>query len=158
MVLEWVAALPPLEEGLAEGQGDDVLELDELWSFVQNKGQQRWLWVVLCRRTRQIVAYYLGDRTHASCLKLWQRLPPDYQRCRSYSDFLQAYQRIFDHRKHTSVGKETGETAHVERWYCTLRQRMARFVRKTLSFSKLDTFHQAYTTLFIHHYNQSCIS
>ncbi len=29
----------------------------------------------------------------------------------------------------------------MERWYNTLRQRLARFVRKTLSFSKLDTYH-----------------
>ena len=33
-----------------------------------------------------------------------------------------------------AVGKETGETAHVERWNNTLRQRLARFVRKTLAF------------------------
>ncbi len=31
--------------------------------------------------------------------------------------------------------RETGETAHVERWKNTLRQRLARFVRMTLSFS-----------------------
>jgi hypothetical protein len=34
------------------------------------------------------------------------------------------------------VVKETGETAHVERWNNTLRQRLARFLRMTLSFSK----------------------
>jgi hypothetical protein len=33
------------------------------------------------------------------------------------------------------MGKYTGETAHVEHWNNTLRQRLARFVRKTLSFS-----------------------
>jgi IS1 family transposase/transposase-like protein len=157
-VLDWEAELPPLENSLAEAYHDDVLELDELWSFVHHKGQQRWLWVALCRRTRQIVAYYIGDRTQASCLKLWQRLPRTYTHCRSFSDFWKPYQRIFDHRKHQAVGKETGETAHVERWFGTLRHRLARFVRRSLSFSKLDRFHQAYTRLFIHHHNLSCIS
>ena len=157
-VLEWVAALPSLEDTLLAAELEDILELDELWSFVLNKGQQRWLWVALCRRTRQIVAYYIGDRSQASCCKLWQRLPPAYTHCRSFSDFWQAYQLIFDRRKHTCVGKDSGQTAHVERWFCTLRQRLARFVRKTLSFSKLDKFHQAFTRLFIHHYNLSCIS
>jgi IS1 family transposase/transposase-like protein len=157
-VFEWVADLPDLEASLVAAQLADILELDELWSFVQHKGQQRWLWVALCRRTRQIVAYYLGDRTRASCLKLWQRLPRDYVHCRSFSDFWQAYQSVFDHRKHTCVGKDSGETAHVERWFCTLRQRLARFVRKALSFSKVDKFHEAYTRFFIHHYNLSCIS
>jgi len=32
--------------------------------------------------------------------------------------------------------RETGETVHVERWNNTLRQRLARFVRMMLSFSK----------------------
>jgi hypothetical protein len=36
----------------------------------------------------------------------------------------------------TAVGKETGETAHSERWNTTLRQRLARVVRMTWSFSK----------------------
>jgi superfamily II DNA or RNA helicase len=56
--------------------------------------------------------------------------------------------------EHHSVGKETGETAHVERWNNTLRQRLARFVRKTLSFSKSDEFHEIALRRFIHEYNQ----
>ena len=34
------------------------------------------------------------------------------------------------------MGKETGETAHIERWNNILRQQLARFLRKALSFSK----------------------
>jgi len=50
--------------------------------------------------------------------------------------------------------KETGETAHVEHWNNTLRQRLARFVRMTLSFSKLVAMHEAYLLLFLHRYNR----
>ena len=56
--------------------------------------------------------------------------------------------------QHTAVGKETGETAHVERWNNTLRQRLARFVRKTLSFSKSPVMHEACLNLFLHRYNR----
>jgi len=52
-----------------------------------------------------------------------------------------------------SVGKETGETAHVERWNTTLRQRLGRFVRKTLSFSKSDEYHEIALRLFLHENN-----
>ncbi len=55
--------------------------------------------------------------------------------------------------QHTAVGKETGETAHVERWNNTLRQRLARFVRKTLSFSKSLVMHDVSLRLFLHRYN-----
>src|SRR6266568_8953347 len=49
--------------------------------------------------------------------------------------------------------RETGETAHVERWNITLRQRLARFVRMTLSFSKSEVMHEASLLLFLHRYN-----
>ena len=34
-----------------------ILELDELWSFVLKKTNQAWIWIALCRKTRQVVAY-----------------------------------------------------------------------------------------------------
>ena len=43
--------------------------------------------------------------------------------------------------RHQSVGKETGQTAHIERLNNTLRQRVGRFLRKTMSFSKIETNH-----------------
>ena len=64
----------------------------------------------------------------------------------------------FDAAPRRAVGKETGQTAHVERWNNTLRQRLARFVRKTLSFSKSDHFHKLALKLFIHDYNLQCLS
>lgn len=131
----WAAQLPPLEPKLTSAQADDVLELDELWSFVLKKSNQRWVWVALCRRTRQIVAYFIGDRTEASCLQLWRRIPLAYKRCCSFNDCWDAYQRIFALDRHQSVGKDSGQTNHLERWFNTLRQRLACFVRKTLSFS-----------------------
>src|SRR5258707_797154 len=68
-------------------------------------------------------------------------------------EILRAYQAIIPEEQHTAVGKETGETAHVERWNNTLRQRLGRFVRKTLSFSKSTLMHIACLDLFLHRYN-----
>jgi insertion element IS1 protein InsB len=155
---QWAEQLPPLTTTLAEARGDDVLELDEAWSFVLKKANKRWIWVALCRRTRQIVAYFIGDRSAASCLQLWRRIPAAYKRCHSFSDFWEAYQQVFAADRHQSVGKDSGETNHIERWFNTLRQRLARFVRKTLSFSKSERFHEFVFRLFVHHYNVECIS
>ncbi|MBU0510793.1 MAG: IS1 family transposase [Chloroflexi bacterium] len=55
---------------------------------------------------------------------------------------------MFPATTHLSVGKETGLTAHIERWNFTLRQSLARFVRKILSFSKSDTFHEVVLSVF----------
>jgi hypothetical protein len=63
-VLKWLAdqveQLPSLVESLLPKQADDILELDELWAFVYQRDNERWLWTALCRRTRQIVAFVIG--------------------------------------------------------------------------------------------------
>lgn len=146
-------SLPDLKETLATAQRSDGLELDELCSFVFKKANKRWVWVALCRRTRQIIAYFVGDRSRKSCQELWKRLPFAYRQCRSFSDFWKAYRSVFSTKTHRCVGKETGQTAHVERWNNTLRQRLARFVRQTLSFSKSERFHEWVLRLFIYQYN-----
>ena len=103
----------------------------------------------MCRRTRQIVAFAIGDRSKATCLRLWQTIPHEYQHCHTFSDFWHAYHYVFPAETHQSVGKETGETAHMERWNNTLRQRVGRYVRQTLSFSKSDESHEMVTNWFI---------
>ena len=60
--------------------------------------------------------------------------------------------------RHRAVGKSEGQTSHVERWNCTLRQRLGRFVRKTLSFSKSEVMHEICLLLFLHDYNLSCFN
>ncbi len=113
-----------------------VLELDELWSFVLKKANHSWIWIALCRKTRQVVAYAVGDRSKQTCLRLWENIPPAYRQGHCFTDFWVIYAAVIPEDQHSAVGKETGETAHVERWNNTLRQRLARFVRMTLSFSK----------------------
>ena len=134
---------------------DPVLELDELWSFVLKKARKRWIWIALCRQTRQVVAFVVGDRSEQTCRRLWQAIPGVFRRAHCYTDFWEAYSNVLPEAQHTAVGKESGETAHVERWNLTLRQRLARFVRRTLSFSKSLQMHEACLRLFIHRYNCS---
>ena len=112
----------------------------------------------MCRRTRQIVAFVIGDRSEAACRKLWEQIPTAYKGCQSYSDFWEAYQLVFPEETHQCVGKGRGQTNHMERWYNTFRQSSARFVRKTLPFSKSETMHEIVTRLFIVRYNLSLVT
>ena len=152
-IKEHVKSLPDLADTLLPARSDDILEYDEMWSFVLRKVDKRWLWTVICRRTRQILAFVIGDRSKKSCQRLWSRIPRQYRNCLSYSDFWQAYQKVLPEDRHTSVGKDSGQTSHMERWYCTIRQRQARFVRKTLSFSKTDPFHHMITKWYVTEHN-----
>ncbi len=130
-----------------------MLELDELWSFVGGKATPLWLWVALCRRTRQIVAWTLGDRSLQGACDLRAGLPPGYCRCATRSDYWDAYATAFPARTHRSCGKEAGETCHVERFFGTLRARLSRLVRRAYSFSQSAENHLDALHFFITHYN-----
>jgi hypothetical protein len=67
------------------------LELDEAWSFVGRKAEKRWLPAAMCRRTRQIVAFVIGDRSAKTCARLRSKIPSGYRQCQSFSDFWKAY-------------------------------------------------------------------
>ncbi len=146
-----------MEQTLAPAREEEVLELDELWSFVFERRRKRWVWLALCRRTRQVVAYAIGDRGEETCRKLWGRIPESYRRGLFYSDFWESYRAVFPEGRHQAVGKDSGETNHVERWNGTLRQRVGRFVRKALSFSKSEEMHEVCLVLFLHYYNRLCL-
>jgi hypothetical protein len=74
----------------------------------------------MCRRTRQIVAFVIGDRSAKTCARLWWKIPAGYRRCQSFSDFWKAYGRVFFSERHQQVGKAAGEVAHMGRFYsCT---------------------------------------
>ena len=135
-------------------RADDVLELDEVWSFVKSRRNKRWVWLALCRRTRQIVAYAIGDRSEVTCRLLWGRVPAPYRRGLLYSDFWSAYAEVLPAAQHRATGKGEGQTCHVERFNGVLRQRLARFVRRTLSFSKNDEMHEVCLRLFLHEHNR----
>ncbi|HEY9152834.1 MAG TPA: IS1 family transposase [Anaerolineales bacterium] len=154
-IIEHVKDLPELKDTVLPAEPGDVLEYDEAWSFVLKKTNQYGLWTVMCRRTRQIIAFVIGDRSEATCCRLWNKVPMEYRGCLSYSGFWDAYQLVFPVETHHCVGKGSGQTNPMERWYCTLRQSCARCVRKTLSFSKSNAMHEIVTRLFIIHHNLS---
>ncbi len=96
------------------------------------------------------------DRSAATARGLWDALPRGYRTGGTvYTDFLASYRVVIPKARHRAVGKDTGRTAHVERFWLTLRQRCARFVRKALTFSKCPRNHLGAVSYFIRLYNMS---
>ena len=125
-----------------------------MWSFVQKKSNKKWIWLAIDADSREIVGAFVGSRDREGAEGLWKSLPPVYRQCAvCYTDFWSAYEEIFPVKRHRSVGKESGKTNHIERFNCTFRQRVSRFVRKTLSFSKKLENHIGAVWNFVHHYN-----
>ncbi len=144
--------LPPLETTLEPFQGEDVLELDEVWSFVKRRKNKCWIWLALCRRTRQIVAFVIGCRGEKTCQRLWEAIPQCYKVAHCFADVWEAYAKVIEEEQLTQ-NESKANTNHIERFNRTLRQRCGRLVRETASFSKCQKMHLAAITLFIHNYN-----
>ncbi|HEY7313674.1 MAG TPA: IS1 family transposase [Gemmataceae bacterium] len=68
-------------------------------------------------------------------------------------DLLPVYPSIVPEDGQATRGKEMGLTAPIERFFGTLRQRCARVVRKTLSFSRKMENHVGALWYFIRYYN-----
>lgn len=131
------------------------VQMDELWSFVDDKGNKQWVWLALDVKTREIVGCHIGDRSAESAFALWQSMPGVYRQCAViYTDHWEAYKTVLPSRRHHAVGKETGLTSYIERFNNTLRQRVSRLVRRTLSFSKKLDNHIGAIWNFIHYYNE----
>ena len=123
------------DEVLIDPLPEDILELDEMWSFVYSKANKAWLWFAICRRTQQLVGWHLGKRDQVSANYFFVEIPSKYSIGRSRSEPWHCYE-CWPKEKHRIGEKGTGETSYIEGFNNIIRQRLGRFVRKTSPFSK----------------------
>ncbi len=129
-------------------------EIDEIQSFVGKKSNKQWVWIAMDVSSRQIIAFHVGDRSRISAQALWKLIPQHYRKhARFYTDGWCAYVGVIPEKQHRVVKKQKRITNHIERFNCTLRQRVSRLVRKSLSFSKKLANHIGAIKYFICHYN-----
>ncbi len=120
-------------------------ELDEQWSYVGNKSNQRWLWHAVDHATNTVLAYMFGKRKDMVFQKLKALLEP-FGIKRYYTDDWGAYERHLDADKH-EIGKRN--TQKIERKNLNFRTWIKRLVRKTICFSKLELMHDTVIGLLI---------
>jgi insertion element IS1 protein InsB len=137
-----------INTAFVERAGAAEAEMDEMWSFVGNKGNPRWLWHAIDHHTGKVLAYVFGRRKDEVFLQLKALLEP-FGLTRYYTDHWGAYTRHLDPDVH-SPGKR--HTQKIERKHLTLRTRMKRLVRKTICFSKTTQMHDLVIGLFVNRY------
>lgn len=104
--------------------------------------------------TRQVIAFHVGDRSRKSARKLWRKIPRVYrEQAIFYTDGCASYQDVIPQAQHQVIVKNARKTNYVERFNCTLRQRVSRLVRATLSFSKKLDNHIGAIQSFLCYYN-----
>ena len=55
-------------------------QIDEIWSYVGNKQNQQWLWMVIDVKSRQILAFHIGDCSKSSGEILMKKLPEELKK------------------------------------------------------------------------------
>ena len=118
-----------------------VNEADELWSWVKRRDNVYYIWLVMHKESRQIIAFHVGDRSGESAKVLWEKIPPQIREYGLFhTDDWDSYKNIIPQEKHLYCNQKK-YTNHIERFNNTLRQRVSRLVRETLSFSKILVNH-----------------
>lgn len=138
------------KEQLAELEIDIRIEgeCDEMWSYVGKKANQRWLWYVIERTTRQVLAFVMGPRTDKTFRRLLELLPPKLVD-RMNTDDWGAYNRVpFEPLR---INYKRGNQ-RIERKNLTFRTRIKRLTRKTICFSKSEEIHDTVIGLFINEF------
>ncbi|MEZ4957013.1 MAG: IS1 family transposase [Saprospiraceae bacterium] len=95
------------------------------------EGQQTLIWVAYDPVHRLVVAYHIGGRGTKAAKKFWDKIPPVLQGCNFETDDWDAYRSIIPCAQH-KVGKDL--TFYIEGFNATIRARVSRLVRKSLSF------------------------
>ena len=105
-------------------------------------------------KTRQIIAFHVGDRSRKSARQLWDKIPKAYRRyATSHTAQYVVYKGVIPSAQHRAIGKKAHKTNYIERFNNTLRQQVSRLVRSVLELNKkLDT-HIGAIKLFICYYN-----
>lgn len=130
------------------------VEADAMASFMQKKENKQWIWLAMDAKSRQIIGYHVGDRRRKSARKLWANIPKaSRQQATFYTDQYVVYVGVIPAAQHKPIGKLARKTNHIERFNNTLRQRVSRLVRSTLSFSKKLDNHIGAIKYFICNYN-----
>lgn len=109
-----------------------ICELDEQWSFVENKARQQWHWYAYTTKSGGVLAYTFGPRTDETCRELPELLKP-FSTGMITRDNRSSYTREMPQDKHL-VGKIF--TRRIERNNLTLRTHIKRPARKTICFSR----------------------
>lgn len=123
-------------------------EVDECWSFVGSKKNQRWLWHAIDHHSGKVLAYVFGARKDEVFLQLKTLLEP-FGITRFYTDGWGAYERHLEKELH-QVGKQNIQ--QIERKHLTLRTRIKRLARSTICFSRSVFMHDIVIGLFINRY------
>lgn len=148
------------------------IEADEIRTFVKTKKNVRWIYIAMCRKTRMVLHFHIGDRAHDDAKKFLIGLSEKLdERSKISTDCLLSYvsaindtpeniidwpkQNLLNLMRARNFGDVLGRsiTNRIERANGTIRQHVSRLIRRTSQFSKQEYMLQQHLSLFFFYYN-----
>jgi len=118
-------------------------EVDELRTYIGNKGNQYWIAYALCSETKQVVDFVVGKRTKRTLKVLINNLLLTDAIIKT--DGLNIYQSLVPGNKHICTARNTN---HIERHNLNLRTHLKRLGRNTICYSKNFAMLEACTRIY----------
>ena len=122
--------------------------MDEFWSFVQTKTNQRWTWYAMDKRSGIILAWHNGKRTDEDLQILLKQIE-DIPISKYYTDDWGAYSRLLPTQQHV-IQKDN--TWKIERKNLNFRTHIKRLNRRTICYSKNEQVHDNVIGMYIERY------
>nr|WP_321232920.1 IS1 family transposase [uncultured Psychroserpens sp.] len=119
-------------------------EVDELWSFIDNKDNVTWITYAIERQTKTVIDFTVGRKTSENIRPLINKLLLLYPK-RIYTDRLNIYPSIIPKAIHKRFQYCTNI---IERHNLTLRTHIKRLSRKTICFSKREKYLKAHLRIY----------
>ena len=119
--------------------------MDEFWSFVQRKTNQRWTWLAMEKQTGMIVSWHNGKRTTRDLnilLNQMKHIPIKTY----FTDHFDSYYTLLPSIKHIP-GKD--QTWKIERKNLNFRTHLKRLNRRTICYSKNEQIHDNVIGMYI---------
>ena len=110
--------------------------MDEFWSYVGAKSNQRWTWYAIDKQSGCILAWHNGKRQDEDFLVLWESLQV-FDIDKYYTDDWGSYSKYIPSQKH-QTGKD--QTWKIERKNLNFRTHIKRLTEELFAFQKMNKY------------------
>ena len=129
-VLNWIRDFAKLNKEKPEPGIAVVVELDELWHFIEKKKNKLWVWKAYDRNSGRLIDWELGGRDSQTLAKMLKRLL-SWKVTVYCTDDWKPYRELLDEHPDAFHVITKSETVGIERNNSDNRHWFARFHRKT---------------------------
>ena len=119
-------------------------EVDEMWSFIENKKNITWITYAIEQKTRDVIGFFVGRKTKDNIRSLINKILL-LQPTRIYTDRLNIYPSLIPKEIHKRFQYCTNK---IERMNLTLRTHIKRLSRKTICFSRKQEYLEAHLRIY----------